>query len=85
MRALGYACHAEDVRRLVEILGAAAFAVVAMGLAYLFGWEGRSGFKSAALVIVFVLVALLVGPELWDRLRAGPRPPGTRVKRDEDI
>lgn len=69
----------------MEILGAAAFGVVAMGLAYLFDWEGRSGFKSAALVMVFVLVALLVGPELWDRLRVGPRPPGTRVKRDEDI
>jgi peptidoglycan/LPS O-acetylase OafA/YrhL len=72
------------VRLLVEILGTAAFGAVAVGLAYLFGWDGRNGFKFAALVIVFVLIALLVAPEVWDRLRLGPRPPGTRVKREED-
>jgi len=72
------------MRRLVELLGTAALVVVAMGLAYLFGWEGRSGFKSAALVIVLALVALLVAPEAWDRLRFGPRPPGRRMKREED-
>lgn len=68
----------------MEILGTAAFGVVAVGLAHLFGWEGRNGFKFAASVIVFVLIALLVAPEIWDRLRSGPRPPGTRVKREED-
>jgi hypothetical protein len=68
----------------VEILGTAAFGAVVMGLAYLVGWEGRHGFRFAALMIVSVLIALLVAPEIWDRLRFGPRPPGTRAKRGED-
>lgn len=69
----------------MEFLGTAAFVVAAMGVAHLLGWEGRSGFKFAALVIVLVLIAFLVAPEMWDRLRVGPRPPGRRVKREDDI
>ena len=66
--------------RLATLLGTFIVASMAELVAMRFGWEGRAGLKAAMFVIVAPLVACMFVPEIWDRMRNGPRPPGRRVR-----